>query len=84
MKFGFVGDNLLNDDVRFAQSFKKGEVLQPGRTVKVFDVEVLAIKSHASTLPKTLVASACDTRDVAPLSETINRPHRFWDGLSTT
>jgi iron complex outermembrane receptor protein len=35
-KFGIVGDNLLNDDVRFAQSFKKDEVLQPGRTVKVF------------------------------------------------
>ncbi len=35
-KFGLVGDNLLNDDVRFAQSFKKDEVLQPGRTVKVF------------------------------------------------
>jgi iron complex outermembrane receptor protein len=36
LKFGVVGDNLLNDDVRFAQSFKKDEVLQPGRTVKVF------------------------------------------------
>lgn len=36
VKFGVVGDNLLNDDVRFAQSFKKDEVLQPGRTVKVF------------------------------------------------
>lgn len=36
IKFGVVGDNLLNDDVRFAQSFKKDEVLQPGRTVKLF------------------------------------------------
>jgi iron complex outermembrane receptor protein len=36
VKFGVIGDNLLNDDVRFAQSFKKDEVLQPGRTVKVF------------------------------------------------
>ena len=36
LKLGLVGDNLLNDDVRFAQSFKKDEVLQPGRTVKVF------------------------------------------------
>lgn len=36
VKFGVAGDNLLNDDVRFAQSFKKDEVLQPGRTVKVF------------------------------------------------
>ena len=35
-KLGIVGDNLLNDDVRFAQSFKKNEVLQPGRTVKLF------------------------------------------------
>jgi iron complex outermembrane receptor protein len=36
IKFGVVGDNLTNDDVRFAQSFKKDEVLQPGRTVKLF------------------------------------------------
>ncbi len=36
VKFGVVGDNLLNDDVRFSQSFKKDEVLQPGRTVKLF------------------------------------------------
>jgi iron complex outermembrane receptor protein len=35
-KFGVVGDNLLNDDVRFAQSFKKDEVLQPGRGMKIF------------------------------------------------
>jgi iron complex outermembrane receptor protein len=35
-KLGITGDNLLNEDVRFAQSFKKDEVLQPGRTVKVF------------------------------------------------
>ncbi len=36
LKLGIIGDNLLNEDVRFAQSFKKDEVLQPGRTVKVF------------------------------------------------
>lgn len=36
LKFGITGDNLLNEDVRFAQSFKKDEVLQPGRTIKVF------------------------------------------------
>lgn len=33
---GVVGDNLLDDDVRNSVSFKKDEVLQPGRTVKVF------------------------------------------------
>jgi iron complex outermembrane receptor protein len=36
LKVGIVGDNLLNEDVRFAQSFKKDEVLQPGRTIKAF------------------------------------------------
>ena len=36
LKIGIVGDNLLNEDVRFAQSFKKDEVLQPGRTIKLF------------------------------------------------
>ena len=35
-KIGLTGDNLLNDDVRFAQSYKKDEVLQPGRTIKAF------------------------------------------------
>ena len=33
---GLAGDNLLNDDVRNAVSFKKDEVLLPGRTVKAF------------------------------------------------
>ncbi len=33
---GLVGDNLLNDDVRNAVSFKKDEVLLPGRTVRAF------------------------------------------------
>jgi iron complex outermembrane receptor protein len=36
LKVGITGDNLLNEDIRFAQSFKKDEVLQPGRTIKVF------------------------------------------------
>ena len=44
VKVGIVGDNLLNEDVRFAQSFKKDEVLQPGRTVKVF----ATVKFYAS------------------------------------
>lgn len=35
-KIGIVGDNLLNEDIRNAVSFKKDEVLQPGRTVRVF------------------------------------------------
>ncbi len=35
-KVGIVGDNLLNENVRNAVSFKKDEVLMPGRTVKVF------------------------------------------------
>jgi iron complex outermembrane receptor protein len=33
---GVVGDNLLNDDVRNSASFKKDEVLLPGRTVRLF------------------------------------------------
>lgn len=33
---GVVGDNLLNDDVRNSASFKKDEVLLPGRGVKGF------------------------------------------------
>ena len=34
--FGLIGDNLLNDDVRNSVSFKKDEVLMPGRTVRAF------------------------------------------------
>jgi iron complex outermembrane receptor protein len=34
--FGLVGNNLLDDDVRNAASFKKDEVLMPGRSVRVF------------------------------------------------
>jgi iron complex outermembrane receptor protein len=33
---GVVGDNLLDDDVRNAVSFKKDEVLLPGRNVRLF------------------------------------------------
>ena len=33
---GLVGDNLLDDDIRNAVSFKKDEVLLPGRTVRAF------------------------------------------------
>ena len=36
LKLGITGDNLLNDDIRFEQSYKKDEVLQPGRTIKAF------------------------------------------------
>lgn len=33
---GIKGENLLDDDVRNHVSFKKDEVLQPGRTIRVF------------------------------------------------
>lgn len=33
---GLKGENLLNDDIRFHQSYKKDEVLQPGRNVRLF------------------------------------------------
>ena len=36
MTIGLVGNNLLDDDVRNHVSFKKDEVLQPGRTFKLF------------------------------------------------
>ena len=38
MTIGLKGENLLDDDVRNHVSFKKDEVLQPGRGVKVFGV----------------------------------------------
>jgi len=33
---GLKGENLLDDDIRFHQSYKKDEVLQPGRNVRLF------------------------------------------------
>jgi len=36
MTIGIRGENLLDDDVRNHVSFKKDEVLQPGRTIRVF------------------------------------------------
>ena len=35
-RIGVTGDNLLNEDIRNAVSFKKDEVLAPGRTFRVF------------------------------------------------
>ncbi|MGE3915821.1 MAG: TonB-dependent receptor [Hyphomicrobiaceae bacterium] len=36
MTIGLKGENLLDDDVRNHVSFKKDEVLQPGRTIRLF------------------------------------------------
>ncbi len=36
MTIGIKGENLLDDDVRNHVSFKKDEVLQPGRTIRLF------------------------------------------------
>ncbi|MCA1363513.1 TonB-dependent receptor [Bradyrhizobium sp. IC3069] len=36
VSLGLKGENLLNDDIRFHQSYKKDEVLQPGRNIRVF------------------------------------------------
>ena len=36
MTIGLKGENLLDQEVRNAVSFKKDEVLQPGRTVRLF------------------------------------------------
>ena len=36
LTIGLKGDNLLDDDVRNSASFKKDEVLQPGRNVRLF------------------------------------------------
>jgi iron complex outermembrane receptor protein len=34
IRFGIVGDNLLNDDIRNSASFKKNEILLPGRGIR--------------------------------------------------
>lgn len=36
VRYGIVGTNLLNEDVRNASSFRKDEVLLPGRSIRIF------------------------------------------------
>ena len=36
LTLGIKGENLLDDDIRFHQSYKKDEVLQPGRNIRLF------------------------------------------------
>lgn len=36
VRYGIVGTNLLNDDVRNASSFRKDEVLLPGQSIRIF------------------------------------------------
>ena len=38
MTIGLKGENLLDDDVRNSVSFRKDEVLQPGRTVRLYGI----------------------------------------------
>jgi iron complex outermembrane recepter protein len=38
MTIGLKGDNLLDDDVRNHVSFKKDEVLEPGRTIRLYGI----------------------------------------------
>jgi iron complex outermembrane receptor protein len=38
MTIGLRGENLLDDDVRNSVSFRKDEVLQPGRTVRLYGI----------------------------------------------
>jgi iron complex outermembrane receptor protein len=38
MTIGVKGENLLDDDVRNQVSFRKDEVLQPGRTVRLYGI----------------------------------------------
>ena len=38
MTIGLKGENLLDDDVRNHVSFRKDEVLQPGRTVRLYGI----------------------------------------------
>ena len=38
MTIGLKGENLLDDDVRNHVSFKKDEVLQPGRTIRLYGI----------------------------------------------
>jgi iron complex outermembrane receptor protein len=41
MTIGLKGDNLLDDDVRHHVSFKKDEVLLPGRTIRLYGSSTL-------------------------------------------
>ncbi|MBR0957246.1 TonB-dependent receptor domain-containing protein [Bradyrhizobium japonicum] len=51
---GLVGDNLLNADIRNSVQFHKDEILQPGRTVKLF----LNVKYGADAPANTRIGAA--------------------------
>jgi iron complex outermembrane receptor protein len=38
MTIGLKAENLLDDDVRNAVSFKKDEVLEPGRSIRLYGI----------------------------------------------
>ncbi|MFT4115556.1 TonB-dependent receptor domain-containing protein [Bradyrhizobium sp.] len=53
---GLIGDNLLNADIRNSVQFHKDEILQPGRTVKLF----LNVKYGADAPATTRIGTARD------------------------
>jgi len=55
---GLIGDNLLNADIRNSVQFHKDEILQPGRTVKLF----LNVK-YGADAPATARIGAAPERD---------------------
>ena len=59
---GLIGDNLLNADIRNSVQFHKDEILQPGRTFKLF----LNVKYGADTPPNAPIG-AVKTQDDRPL-----------------
>ncbi len=59
---GLIGDNLLNADIRNSVQFHKDEILQPGRTVKLF----LNVK-YGADAPATTTLGAARDRDVASI-----------------
>ncbi|MGY3489385.1 iron complex outermembrane receptor protein [Bradyrhizobium sp. USDA 4011] len=59
---GLIGDNLLNADIRNSVQFHKDEILQPGRTVKLF----LNVK-YGADAPATTTFGAARDRDVASI-----------------
>ena len=74
---GLIGDNLLNADIRNSVQFHKDEILQPGRTVKLF----LNVKYGADAPANTTFGAARD-RDVASIfRKAPDAPAWDWSGF---
>lgn len=74
---GLIGDNLLNADIRNSVQFHKDEILQPGRTVKLF----VNVKYGADAPPTTRIGIAREQDTPSIFRQARFAPSWDWSGF---